>query len=238
MPVFTVQSLINRAAALADMHDQFVRPDQWVSWYNTERRSLQLFMARYGAAMQDLNFQTVVGPDVVTISGDTLALVGVWEQRDRGMFRQLQISDFPGNFFQLAGGTATGPAQYVSIEDTNSESASNTVLRFYPRDTTGTYIIVTAKAPPEAADAAATVSLPMGIEEWIVVRMARRALVKEESDTREIEKMILEQNQIVEGFVASRSMAQGMKVRNTDYVTRTGWSHEMLYPEVSGWVWI
>lgn len=238
MPAFVVQDLVNRAAALADIHDNFVRPEQWLSWYNVERQALQLFMARHGSAMQDLAFQTVVAPDSVTISGDILAVVGVWEVRPNSTFRPINISDFPGNFFQNVGGPVTGPTQVITLEDTNTATTSSVVLRFFPRDPAGTYIIVTAKSPPVALSTTSTVSLPMGIEEWIVVRLARRALIKEESDTGAVDRLVAEQNSLVEEFVSSRSLAQGAAVRNVDAKVRGEWTSELLYPEVTRWRWV
>lgn len=238
MPVFTINDLATRAASQADMHDQFIKPAEWLAWYNQERRALQLFMVRHGAAMQNLNVQSVTGPDVVSLSNEYIALVGVWETRG-GRFRQLRITDFPSNFYQTTGGPQTGPADFVTVEDINNTGSSSTNLRFYPRDTSGTYLIVTALAPPVASTMFDQTSLQMGIEERIVLGMARRALIKEESDTREVEKLMREQDQIIEEFVSARAMAQTMKVRNVDAVERNyGWRGELLYPEANRWVWL
>ncbi len=239
MPVFQVQDLIDRAAAQADMHDDFVKPAEWLAWYNSERRALQIFMARHGAAMQDLDITSTTAPDVVTISGEFLALVGVWETRSGQLFRQLKISPFPNNFFQQTGGPITGPSQFVTVEDDNTDVATQTLLRFYPRDPSGTYVIVKAKAPAVATSATSTTSLPMGIEERIVVGMAKRALIKEESDYSAVQLMINEQDRLIEEYVSARGMAQGMAVRNVDNVERSGgWQSELLYPEVSRWYWL
>lgn len=243
MPVFTVQSVINRAAALADMHDTFVQPETWLSWFNTERMALQLFKARHGAVAQNIAFDSVTGADKYPLStgGVTqfIALVGVWELTSSQRLRPLRFVPYADNLWQDVAGPITGPSNTVSIEDTNNDGADvATFLRFFPRDPTGTYLIAYIKAPTALTDPGQSFSEPVGLEERIVLGMARRALIKEESDTSAVEKLIREHDQIVEEYVWSRSFAQAPGVRNVDYVQR-GWMSMDTFvpPSIDSWVW-
>jgi len=235
MPVFTVSQIINRAAAAADMHDEFVSFEQWLAWLNVERANLQMFIVRHGMPMQNLQVETLLQPDRVALQQDAVALVGVWETRG-GRFRQIQIRDFPGNFFQNTGGPSTGPAQFVTVEDANTASTSQMFLRFFPRDPVGTYIAVYAQAPPVLTALTDAMSFPMGMEELMVLKMAKKALVKEESDTEAIDKLITQQEKFIEEFVAARVLTNSGAVKNTDGLERDSWVFEPLYPEVNRWI--
>lgn len=238
MPVFTIQNLVDRAAAISDMHDTFVKPEQWLSWYNTERRALQFFMVRHGSTMQNLTEEFFTAPDVVDLTTEAIAIVGVWEVLPTSFqFRKLRVVDLPNNFHQFTGGSITGPAQEVSVESVNSSTASTMRLRFFPRDPSGTYAVVMAEVADFAVSLNDTTSLPIGIEERIVLGMARRALIKEESDTAAIDKLIRETDSMVEEFVWSRSLAQSPSVRNVDFVER-GWTSDRRIPPCTEWTFV
>jgi|ERR1700759_592909 len=237
MPVFQIQDLIDRAAAISDMHDNFVTSKQWLAWYNVERRALQISLARQGAAMQDMVLTVVPATDLYTLTGEFLAVVGVWEITSSQKLRPIKIDSFPDNFWQQTGGPVTGPAQLVTIEDTSTTTQNTMNFRFYPRPVSNNYLIVTSAAPPVAAAVTDTTSLPMGIEERIVVGMAKRALIKEESDLSAIMTLIREQDALVEEYCWSRALAQSPKVRNSDRLDR-GWITDMLYPNPDLWTWI
>lgn len=243
MPAFTVQTLIDRAAVIADMHDDFVKPEQWLSWFNTERRALSVFMATHGGSTRNMQFLTKTGVDLEPLAslgaGDFIAVVGVWEKQSTGQLRPLRLVEFVDNYNQDTGGNITGPAQTVSIEESINDGTEVAVsLRFFPRDQTGTYFIVLLAGPPDVISVGGTASFPMGLEERVVVGMARRALVKEESDTTEVLKMIKEQDQLVEEYCWNRSVAQGKSVRNVDRLQR-GWQHmdNLVLPGSELWLW-
>jgi hypothetical protein len=243
VPVFTIQTLVDRAAAIADMHDEFVKPSEWLSWYNTERRALQLFLARHGASSQNLQFTSSTGTDLIAVTGEILAVVGVWELVVGRPMRQLKVVNFADNFFQfdssfIGAGQVKGRSQIVSIEDNNTSSTSTTNFRLYPQDLTGSYIIVTSQAPQTATAMSDSTSLPMGLEELIVLKMAKRALIKEESDIANVKELIREQESIVEEYAWSRSLAQSPSVRNVDALQR-GWSIDGVgLPHPDAWTWI
>lgn len=242
MPVFTIQTLADRAAALADMHDGFVKPAEWLSWYNKERRALQLFLARHGAAQQNLQFITSTGADLVDLTEEILAVVGVWEIQNGRPNRQLRIVNFPDNFVQFDSsiqfGQVTGRSNTVTISESNDNSISLTTFRFYPSDLFGSYLIVIAQAPSQATSMTDTTSLPMGLEELLVLNMARKALMKEESDVKEIKELIKEEEARVEQYAWSRSLAQAPSMRNVDSVQRGWGSNGLDFPHPDLWTWL
>ena len=230
MPAFTVQQLIDRAAAIADMDGNFVRPEQWLAWYNVEVRALELFIARNGYVT---NLAETADNDslyTIPISDSTLAILGVFEVRD-GRYRALRFS----NQVDMARGLVNGDAQeYMAVM---GDLDDGLVIDLFPKPTSGTYraLYLEGSAPAEALDDAA--NWPLGWEERLVLGMARKALVKEESDTRKIEQMMVEQDTIIEEFCWSRSLASAPQVRNVDRVQR-GWSDTMPFGSYESWLWV
>lgn len=228
MPAFTVQALIDRAAAIADMHDGFVTPEQWLAWLNTESRALELFVVRSGwiepqTATVDASGGTITVPN-------PLAIVGVYEVRD-GRYRALTYKS-PADFNRS---TDTGDAHYFTI--TSASGDDNLTVTLYPTPSSGTYrCLYMAGATPVTA-VTDTVRWPMGFEERIVLGMARRALVKENSDSRQIETLVVEQDRVIEEFCWSRAIADSPTVRNVDQDKR-GWQSTMLYGPYESWYWL
>lgn len=235
MPAFTVQQLIDRAAAIADMHDSFVTPAQWLAWYNTEARALELFIARSGWVTNLASSVDAGASYTATITGAPLAILGVYEVRD-GRYRPLKLQnqvDFTRQ--NVAAATDTGDAHWYAIVTSNS--TDDTVVHFYPQPTTGTYrvLYLAGRTPATAVTDSATWSL--GWEERIVLGMARRALIKEESDPRKVEQLMGEQDAVIEEFCWNRSLGSVPQVRNVDRVAR-GWSDEMSFGTYESWYWL
>lgn len=238
MPNFTVQNIVDRAASIADMHDNFVNATEWLAWFNYERRALAITMAR-GATIREMTFTTVAAgqADTFTLSGEFLALVGVWETKSDGRVRQLRVVPFVDNFFQQTGGPIRGQAQTVSVEEINSTDGLK--LRFFPADTTGTYVVVTLNAPTAATALTDTFSMPLGLEEKIVLEMGKRALIKEESDISGVQKLISDVDARVEEYVWGRAFAQAPSVRNADATQRGwGWGANFSFPSHDLWLWL
>lgn len=238
MPSFIVQNLIDRAAALSDMHDQFVKPEQWVAWYNTERVALELFIAKRGATARNITLTTVTPVSGTSLFiGSALAIVGVWEILSNARLRPVRIVNFVDNFSQQGPGPQFGPAQIVSVVQNNGSTSESYSFRFFPTPSSGSYLIGTIPAPEVLLDGNGMLNLPMGIEERIVLGMARRALIKEESDTTEILKLIKEQDDIIEEYVYGQMMAQNPSVRNVDALQR-GWWSDIRSIDPNSWFWL
>lgn len=236
MPSFTVQKIVDRAASQADMHDGFVHATEWIDWFNFERKALAITLTR-GALLRDLTFTTIAAgsADNFTFAFETLAIVGVWEIKSDQHLRPLRIVNFLDNFFQQAGGPIRGPAESVSVE----ELATGFKLRFFPADLTGVYLLVTANAPADVTALTDTFILPMGLEEKLVLELAKRALVKEESDTSDIKDLISGVDHKIEEYVWGRTFAQAPSVRNVDSVQRKwGGLDQFSIPLPDVWVWL
>jgi hypothetical protein len=242
MPTFTVQNIVDRAASQADMHDNYINATEWLAWFNYERRALAIDMAR-GATVREMTFTTVSAgqADKYTLAGEFLAVVGVWELKSDGRMRQLRCVPFENNFFQLqqGGGPIRGFAQTFSIEELNSTDAIN--VRFFPADLTNTYVIVTLNSPTVAMALTDSFSMPLGLEEKIVLELAKRALVKEESDISSVKDLLRSMEQKLEEYIWGRAFAQAPSVKNVDATQRGwgwGWDSNFVPPTPDMWTWL
>lgn len=237
MPSFTAQQIIDRAAAAADMSDDFVSQSTWLAWLNVARQELTIKMARSGMVPWGMVTQSAINPTTgfITISFEFLALVAVVEVDSSGRFRHLKSSNFVDMARQVDGTTApiVGPATQYSLTD----DEGNTLLRLYPRPTSGTYLYYYLKAPLTITSVADSMTYPLGLEEYIVLRMARKALIKEESDTKAIDKELDAIQEQIELYGHERNWANAPKVRNTDDVER-GWNLQLTYPPPNAWIWL
>lgn len=235
MPTFTIQALIDRAASISDMHDDFITPKEWLAWYNTERVALQYSLASQGAALQDLQMDTTPAMNVFQLTGQVLAIVGVWEVLPSTRLREVRIVNFADNVRQLTSQT-TGAAQYVMVDTETTVGTEATNFRFFPVPTTGEYLIVTLKAPDKANIVNDTTTIPMGLEERIVLGMAERALIKEESDTSEIRRKIQQMDEMVEQYAYKKVFTQAPTIRNVDRRER-GWLDDVFCVNPDTWFW-
>lgn len=248
MATVTTQELVDRARAIADIRDNFVTNSEWMYWANQERKALEYLLARSGWT-QNTTTQpiTITGAGHYDLSTPPLAVLGVWESSSQG-YRRLTHNNAVEFKRQAAGSTLnTGPALEYSFTITHTEDSivDKYYIDFYPEptNTANSYLIMKINQPaklvlPETGVAGEVprVVYPMGWEEYIVLGMARRALIKEESDSREAERL---QNQVaadIERAVWGFSVGEAPTIRNVDKVTR-GWSRELDIPPVSGWRW-
>lgn len=236
MPAFTAQALIDRAAAISDMHDGFVTPAQWLAWLNTEIRALDIFTARNGYVLSTpTSTSTSAAPYTIEVSGEMLAVLGVWEVRDT-RYRRLTLQN-PIDFQRQdnATGTNTGEARYYSVVRT--PGADTHTIYLYPRPTSGTYMALTLPVSTLASTVATSLWYPLGFEERLVLGMARKAMVKDESDESGLIRLIREQEQLIEEACWSRQIGEAPRVRNVDDTER-GWSNYPDWPPYATWFWL
>jgi hypothetical protein len=153
-----------------------------------------------------------------------------------GRYRALQYQA-PVDFTRQdnASPADTGDAHYYTI--LTDPASDNLAVHLYPKPSTGTYrCLYMAGATPVTA-LTDSVRWPMGFEERLVLGMARRALMKENSDTRQVETLMVEQDRIIEEFCWSRNIAEAPTVRNVDR-TRRGWQSYMMYGPYESWYWL
>lgn len=241
MPSFTVQELVTRAAAIADMHDNFVLPEQWIAWANVERQALDVFLLRHGWVLQSLRSSTYnldpANPDRIVVTPRPLAVVGVYEALSNGRARPLEYTD---HVSMVDGAGRQGPAHFFSLTDVDIDSptgANDLRIDLMPAPTApSTYYAVWIAQTSNLAALTDSVAYALGFEERMVLGMARRALIKEESDAGKIERLMREEEAKIEEACWARVMGQAPSVRNRD---GRNWSREeRLFPEVSRWHWV
>lgn len=243
MPSVSVNTLIARARDAADMQDSFVTPTTWLRWFNLERWMLDLFISRSGYVLrQTAATYAADGTGGFDIS-EPMVILGVYELQDNNVYRRLRHSDIfdgAGHIDYVAGASASGPATRFSVSQRIGSSAAVTVT-FYPIPTSGTYQVFYIQTATEVTTAdnldTTLVYYPAGMEERIVLGMARRALAKEESPTSEITRQIKECEQFVEELAQDRIFGAHQQVRNVDKVER-GWSSQTDHTNPSDWRWV
>lgn len=240
MPFVTSDQIISRAATMADMRDNFVTQEEWYDWFNFENRALALFMARHGWRLVDLKSKTAVAPssliiDVVAGDRSVMAVLGVWEVASDGRVRRLLYTDrvsaenFAGN---------TGTARYWSTSESVESEDESVLITLHPTPTSGTYKVVYLPAPQLAVPGEGYgLIYPMGVEEWVVLQLATRAKIKEQTGTDELEKQLRKVEAHVEEVSWNRALAEAPKVRNVDRDER-GWSDSMVFSPVDSWIWM
>lgn len=246
MPTTTVAQLISRAKATADMRDNFVTPDQWTVWATQERLALDLFLARSGWSLPLSDFNiTVTGSEAgaftVNPTGGVMAIVCVYQYDTSGRIRKLKHEDAV-TFLRQVPGTTVRPTGHATYFRT-LWSGDNLTLNLYPEPTSGeTYRVVYIAHPKALVVSGPTgwqessVSYPMGWEERVVLGMARRALIKEESSTQAVDQEIGLWESRIEETCWDRVLTSSPAVRNTD-LTNYGWTDRISLPPVGYWVW-
>lgn len=233
MPAFTVQEIVNRAAFQSDMHDDFVSPDAWLAWFNVEQRALELFCARKGWVIGPVTTTTVTNaPYTLTLPANSIGLIGVWEVDSSGRYRLLQHTDAVSFRKQ---DPITGPISGAAREYAVELSGDVMTVSLFPRPISGTYFALTIGTTPSVTTLSDSRTYPLGIEEWVVLRLARRALTKEESDTRPVERLLSVEEAKVEEVCWARALAETPTIRRR---VNTEWMADLLYPEVARWVWL
>jgi hypothetical protein len=230
VPTFTVQALIDRAKAAADMHDDFVTDAQWIAWLNVEVPALETYLARAGYVLRESfhSFDANSSPTGYVIP-TPLAIVGVYHVTDSvGRLRRLRAADPLVRMRQFPGLVDAGDATEFYAQS----AGDNVVLYLYPAPSSGTYVTFYVPAPATLTTVASTVSYPLGWEERLVLRLARRARMKEETGTSEIDAALREVDQQIDEAVWSRLLAQTPAVRNVDAVERDSLDR---WPPVSSW---
>lgn len=237
MPATAVTELIARAKAAADMEDSgFVTQAQWLRWANLEHRMFYSWLARHGYVVDTTGAShTADGTGSFAAVTDPMVVMGVWEVVGT-RYRPLRSGDA---IQYTTAGTQTGPASHYWLSD-RGDGDFNIVM--FPRPTSGTYVSLYLASPATLVLATPAVGeddevrYPLGLEERIVLGMARRALAKEESSTAEVGRQIRELEQHAEAVAWDRLSGGVQAVRNVDARER-GWHSGLALPPPREWLW-
>lgn len=237
----TVQSLIDRAKAAADMHDDFVTESQWLAWVNVEHRAFLYFLARSGYILRVASTDIVAnGQGEYVLVDEPLAIIGVWEQTSDGRMRPLRYNNLIEGTRQM--GDGAGPdrgaaKEFVVTWEGEDDPSAAFRVNFWPEPDSGTYVVKLISAPVTLT-IGSSVNYPGGWEERIVLRLARRAILKEEGDVRGIDTEIAIVESWVQEAVWNQNLSQAPTVRNVDKLER-GWvSQPTWLPPVREWVFV
>lgn len=230
MASFAISALIDRARAAADMHDTFVTDAQALSWFKVELANLDRFCLREGYVPRETS--TTVTTASLSLTGSLIAILGVYE--------------VVGSTYRFIppGDTLLGPAgRHDVASETGSpvsyrvkESASSTYdIAFYPRPTSAMSFLVYHVSEQTVTTTASTVHYMGGVEELAVLKVARRMLAKEESNTLEIQRQIKECEVEVSRFCWDKLTSGPQVVRNLDKHYR-GWTDYPQIPTRERWL--
>lgn len=233
MAAFTAQVLIDRAKAAADMHDDFVTPTQWYRWMTVEVADLDVFIARSGYVYNEVAEVITANGNAVYTVPNVLAIIGVYHvDENTGKYTRLRAADPFTRQMQAPPATVTGTARYFHTSGSSEEAV---FVSFYPRPTSGTYYVWYIPAPALIDGPTDQVVYPLSWEELIVLRLARRARMKEETDTSAIDQEIMHRQKKIEEAIWSRLLANSPAVRNVDRVERDS---PGTWPAPSEWVFV
>ena len=231
MPSFTVEEIVRRAKSKADMHDDFISPQEWIDRFNASKMKFERMRVTKGYISNNIM-------ELITITGalsyaipDPLAILAIFEL-DAQRFRPVEFAD------PIYGGLRRGVGQLGPAVEARIYQNTNgiTTVEFYPTPQVGNnYGVILVEEPSRATDMDDTINVPNGWEEWIVCDMAIDALAKEESENDALNMLMMKVESFVEDSVSTRIFANA-KVRNVDRQAR-GWYSEMILPSHNRWMY-
>lgn len=227
MATFSVQQIIDRAKAAADMRDDFVQPATWINWLNVAIQKLERLIAATGYLLREIwSDVTINGDQFYPLSG-AFAICAVF-QLDNDRFRYVPTTDM---LLQRSNSVDTGDAAaWRAIID--QEGTPN--IEFIPRPTSGTYRVFMVLEPARVTTVTDIVQYPMGWEEYLVLELAKRALAKEETSNPMIDREHDDITRHIEATSWDRQFAGAHQIRNVDKLER-GWQRFPFIPSVNRW---
>jgi len=184
-----------------------------------------------------------------------LAVMAVHEVSSQGV-RKLKYDDAISFFRQTVGAVASGLSiAYTAAPPAKGHAKEYRIvwdggslpqINFYPEPEIGQYyqtmyiagtpkLTLSGSLPDDGTTN--VVNYPQSWEERIVLGMAKRALIREESDITGVDKLIGEINQEIEEHCHSRQIAETPHIRNIDYEER-GWTDKLTWPRApAAWWW-
>jgi hypothetical protein len=221
----TLANLRTRAKQRADMSDsEFIEDAEWLNYINASYAHFYDFLVgkfEDWYVQDPLSFTIADGESTYSLPSDFYKLLGVDRNISGDDYVALRPFSFMDRNKRRSADIHRGIYPHVSYRILGSE------LRFNPADqASGTYRLWYVPKYTDLSADSDTIDGVNGWEEWIVLDVARKALMKEESDItavvmelRDLEKRILE-------------MAQNRNVGDTDRiqdVTISGYDDPLFY---------
>lgn len=208
---FTWQELIDRARTyLDDDHNDtegFIKPERWLSLANVEYAQLYRKWVRMGLvapAPTDTSFSST---HTKALTG-VLAIVGVAEDLGDGHHRVLAPAQSSFGQSPFWGHTSSSPGCYWAA--TGSADALTVTLE--PRPTSGNYFVRFIPTVAYATLISASIDLPYGADERLVLGIAKRAKLKESGASGALERLLMEADQEL-NFAAFSKLNDSPRVR-------------------------
>lgn len=200
MPATTVTELITRAAAVADMHDNFVSNDEWLYWANVANKELAVKIAQLGVPYNQVDeVITLDGSDGYLIT-EPLAIVGVYFVKTDGTLKRLKAY----SNIQMNTAGIVYNADPVQFQYKLNPTTGQISLKFYPTPISGSVIVKYIQHPYKlvlgtpGTGEASSVYYPLNWENFIILKMAQDALTKEETINPGLERKMSEIEMFIE----------------------------------------
>lgn len=188
--LITWDELIARARTYVDDDHKdetsWILPERWMTLFQVEYRKLYRQWVRAGLVAPAPVDTTFTG-STVTIS-EVLTIIGVAEVTGDSL-RVLQSAQ------SLLGARPfwTGASDVGKSSQWGATGAANTItVTLHPADSSGSYLVRYLTRPVYATDSTATVDLPDGGDERLVLGAARRAHLKDSAASRLLDALLLE----------------------------------------------
>lgn len=232
MPQFVWQDLVDRARLYLDDDDDsvpgWIRPEKWLSLANAEYAHLYKRWARCGLVAPpylDTRFSTptVVIPRVLAIVGvavDTGAHMRVL-QPAQSAFGRVPFWRSPSE-----------PAQGLATRWAAAGISDTVTITVDPPASASTYVARTLPVPEPAGELTDAVDVPFGLDERLVLGLARRGNLKDSTVSTALERMIaLEDAELA--FSAWSMPGESPRVRRIPRVER---HHSLATIPRSSWM--
>jgi hypothetical protein len=215
------------------MEDNFVSPEGWRSWANVENRNLAVKLARWGFPWkQSDNSITLTGANQYSFT-EPLAVIAVFKVESDLSYRKLKVAN-PVQRQGLPNRLVGSPEEFNIFRNTGDQ----VTISFYPNPSSGTAIVRQVDHPAElvysapSASQSLSVTFPLNWEELIVLKMARRALAKEETNNPLIEREITEMEDSIQSACSDFLLNDQPKIRNVRD------DNSSVYNDSVGWIYV
>lgn len=223
---FAWSEIIERAKVyIDDDHDEeggWIDDDVWLKLTQVEYGQLYKRWIRASVIAPATTDTSFTGPS--TALTGVLAIIGVAEDLGDGQYRVLSASqpEFGRNPIRS---TSDSPAVCWSANGTGD----NLTITLYPADTQRTYFVRYLTVPARATSVAATVELPFGSDERLVLGTARRTKLKDSSTSSLLNGLIFDADAELAFTGAGRNNGDGLRIITGRSTPRSGFSASPLY---------